>query len=237
MLYWAVGKAWNNRLQNVIELERMERSWCKNGNVEIFSEGDAWPRPRTNCPASYVEIFDTALRADGGLDGILKYGLDYFSNAGYETGYSERHLKNKPLYEKIHKHFGDKTPCGVRVYEKMQKFAETEIPTEIEKTCNIQDCFFSIASKMLSDSTIPTVYEGLGVAGIAFAENINMVSEEALKNGIIIDAKAAKILNKKGIDVGIISIGNEVYTCEEHFEDTGEVIRTTLCFNRNAHYR
>ena len=81
----------------------MESSWTKAGDIEILAEGDAFPRPRTRCPASYLEGFDTAIRASGCTDGILKYGIDYFSNTDYETGYAAFHrrlslIRNIPIY-------------------------------------------------------------------------------------------------------------------------------------------
>lgn len=225
--YWAVNKGWGNRLQNIIELERMEKSWCEDEDIEIFAEGDVNPRPRINCPANYLELFDMAIRADGRLDGILKYGIDYTSNPDYETGYAERHLRNKPVYDEIHRSFDDKKVCGVRVYEKMNKFSEMVIPDEVAGTCNVQDIFFSPAARMMSDCSIPTIYNGDGVCGIAFAENINMVPEEAMKNGIIIDARAASILQAKGIDTGIISVGNKIKTNIEYFADMDEYVNCT----------
>ena len=99
--YWAVGNRWGNSLQDVIEFERMESSWTRDDEIEIFSEGDSFPRPRTNCPASYVEGFDTALRAAGCTDGILKYGIDYHSNRDYEEGYALFHERNRQLYKNI----------------------------------------------------------------------------------------------------------------------------------------
>lgn len=215
--YWAVNKGWGNRLQNVIELERMERSWCGDG-IEIMAEGDAYPRPRTNCPASYVEIFDTALRVAGGLDGILKYDIDYHSNPGYEDGYIQRHEKNRGLYKKIEKYYDEKTPVGIRVYERMKKFEDMEIPEEFEGKNDIADLFFSPAAKMLSDNSIPSVYEGDGVCGIAFAENVRVVPECAMKKGLIIDLRAAKILKERGIDVGLVSVGEKYNTSKEYFD-------------------
>ena len=228
--YWAVNKSWNCRLQNIIELERMERSWCGE-NIEIFSEGDVYPRPRPSCPSSYLEIFDTAMRADGRMNGILKYAIDYTSNAGYENGYIERHLKNEKLYDKIDKYFGNKHACGVRVYERMQKFADMKIPEPVEGTCNVQDIFFSVAARMMSDSSIPTVYDGMGIGGIAFAENVEIVSEEALKRGIITDFRAAEILREKGIDTGIVSVGGKINTVEEYFENTRNYVRLNCTAN------
>ncbi len=236
--YWAVNKGWGNRLQNIIELERMEASWCGD-DIELMAEGDAWPRPRTHCPASYLEIFDTALRASGALNGILKYGLDYFSNPDYELGYIERHEKNKEIYKQIEKHFDDKTPCGVRVYERMKKFEDTVIQPEFEGSNEIQNLFFSPAAKMLSENSIPTTYAGDGICGIAFAENVKAVSPEAMKKGLIIDLRAAEILKEQGIDTGLLSIGEKYKASEEYFDflDDTHRIDNQVCdikVNENA---
>ena len=94
--YWAAEKSWKNRLQDAIELNRMEKSYFSGKEIELIAEGDAWPRPRTKCPASFVEGYDTALRATQELDGILKIGIDYTSSRDYEAGYEKYHLRNKP---------------------------------------------------------------------------------------------------------------------------------------------
>ncbi|MBQ7118810.1 MAG: hypothetical protein IJO09_01215 [Oscillospiraceae bacterium] len=230
--YWAKEKQWGNRLQNIIELERMEKSWCEGSGIEVFSEGDVYPRPRTNCPASYLEIFDTALRASGGFDGILKYGIDYYSNPGYESGYIFHHIRNLPLYSEIEKHFGDKKPCGIRVYEKMKKFSDMKIPESISGMGEeIQNCFFSPASRMTSDNSIPSVYESLGVCGIAFGENATELSDEALKKGVIIDMRAAEILSENGIDVGLIKKGSLISCDEEFFNEGRDVVRVEFRFH------
>ena len=208
--YWAVGKQWGNSLQDVIELERMESSWTKNGEIEIMAEGDAYPRPRTSCPASYLEGFDTAIRASGCTDGILKYGIDYYSNADYETGYANFHERNLELYDKIDGFFRGKKHCGVRVYESMKKVADMVMPTKVNGTVNISDLFFSKAARTLAFNTIPSVYEGSGVCGIVFDENARNLPLEALENGLIIDIAAAEILMERGVDVGIAQIGNNV---------------------------
>lgn len=230
--YWAKEKQWGNRLQNIIELERMEKSWCEKSGIEVFSEGDVYPRPRTNCPASFLEIFDMALRASGGFDGILKYGIDYYSNPGYEAGYISRHIRNLPVYDAIEKHFGDKTACGIRVYEKMKKFSDMKIPERIAGVGEkIQNCFFSPASRMTSDNSIPSVYEGEGVCGIAFGENATELSESALKRGVIIDMRAAEILQEKGIDVGLVEKKGEISADEEFFNEGRDVVRVEFRFH------
>lgn len=224
--YWAVNTQWNNRLQDVIELERMESSWIKqiDPDVEIVAEGDAFPRPRINCPASYLEGFDTAIRASGCTDGIAKYAIDYTSNPGYETGYAKFHNRNKELYKQIDKYFKNKTDCGIRVYTAMKKVADTVTKTQVNDNTNLQNLFFSQGARTLTHNTIPTTYNGIGVTGIAFDENARHLPEDAFENGLIIDATAAEILISKGIDVGIKKFGERKYATEEHFIDNGNYI-------------
>ena len=70
---------------------------------------DSFPRKRPSpaarlrhkTPASYLELFDMALRADGTVDGILKYVMTYYLHPDYEKGYVERHCRNKGLYAAI----------------------------------------------------------------------------------------------------------------------------------------
>ena len=224
--YWEVKKQWGNSLQDVIELERMESSWTKTEGIEIMAEGDAYPRPRTLCPASYIEGFDMAIRASGCTDGILKYGIDYHSNADYETGYALFHERNREVYKKIDMLFGNKEPVGVRVYESMNKIADMVMPTKVNKSVNIQDLFFSKAARTLSYNTVPTVYEGEGVCGIVFDENARSLPLEALKNGLILDIAAAEILTERGIDVGLSEIGAETGGKCEHFLCDGNNILT-----------
>ena len=223
--YWAVDKSWGNSLQDVIELERMESSWTRQGDIEIMAEGDVYPRPRINCPASYLEGFDTAIRVSGCTDGILKYGIDYTSNSDYETGYAKFHQRNKKIYENINKLFADKTNVGVRVYETMNKVADAVTPTKVNNNTDFQDLFFSKAARTLACNSIPTVYEGNGVCGIVFDENARNMPLSALKNGLILDIAAAEILTQRGIDVGLKKInsllnsdnGSIVVGMEEHF--------------------
>lgn len=223
--YWAVKQSWGNCLQDTIELERMESAWTKQEDIEIMAEGDAFPRPRINCPASFVEGFDTAIRASRCTDGILKYGIDYTSNADYETGYAKFHERNCDTYHAIDRAFGDKKNCGIRVYESMKKLSDMVVPTKVNESVNIQNFIFSKAARTLACNSIPTVYEGEGVCGIVFDENARNMPLTALKNGLILDIAAAEILKDRGIDVGLEKIHSTlndngsslVFGMDEHF--------------------
>lgn len=222
--YWAKDKAWGNTLQDVVELERMEAAWNQCPDIELIAEGDAYPRPRLNCAANYVEGFDTAIRASGSLDGILKICIDYVSNVGYEKGYLKQYIKNKPVYQEIEKHFSNKKHIGISVYESMNKASIMQFPNALGGNSDMEKVFFSSAARVLAANAIPTVYDGCGITGIAFGENAYALTEENLNKGIIIDALAAKILSDRGIDVGIDNFGAGVSIKYQYFCDDDNYI-------------
>ena len=223
--YWAVNRNWGNRLQDVIELERMESSWCGDlEEIDVLSECDPFPRPRTACPASYTEGFDMALRVAGAVTGTHKYVLDYVSDTDYETGYIEKHKENEWIYDKINEVFSKKQSVGVRIYERMDKFEDMEVPQNYAGGDGVQNLFFSPAARLLATQTIPSVYSGLGVLGIAFGANVKYLEEGALENGLILDVPAAKILMEQGVDVGLESVGESYSTDKEYFVETNNYI-------------
>ncbi len=221
--YWAVRQP-GRRLQDIIELERMESSWRRDKDIEIFCEGDVYPRPRWQIPAAFLEGFDTAMRAAACTDGILKYALDYTSGVRYERGYTDSHMRNKELYGKLEQYFAGKNACGVRVYEAPKKYAAQEIYERIEGDMKIQNIFYSPAAEMLACCAIPSVYEGGGVCGIAFGENARALPEQALNDGLILDMEAARILQLRGIDTGCERIGELLTPVEEYFVSENEYV-------------
>jgi len=206
--YWAVRKNWGNELQDCIDMDRMEAAWVRSVDpeIEIIAEGDSFPRPRTTCPASYLENFDMAIRAAGCCDGILKYGIDYFSNMDYETGYTKFHLRNKENYAGIHKYFDGKREAGVRVYTYTKKLPKAVF----DKPVNIEHMVFPQAARILSANTIPILFAGKGICGAVFGEDARQLPLEAVEQGLILDFAAAKILAERGVDVGITAFGDTV---------------------------
>ena len=221
--YWSPNKSFNCRLQDVIELERMESAWCCEG-LEIVSEGDCYPRPRFACSAGRLECFDIALRAAGGTDGILKYMFDYSSGPDYETGYADRHVKNRPLYEKTDAAFAGKTAVGVRVYEYKNKFETMTVTGHYDGKDDVQNTFFSPAAKLLTACSIPTVYTGTGAAGVVFGENARYLTDAEIGSGLIPDVRAAEILQSRGVDVGLDNVGDCARAEEEYFTESREYV-------------
>ena len=221
--YWAAIGAWGNRLQHTVELSRMEAAWVEDADIELIAEGDVYPRPRHRVPATYLENYDTALRASGACDGILKIMFDYMASIGYESGYLERHIKNQSLYSEIERIFGDKRAVGVRVYESMDKVRTMDLSGIADPDKYAAESFFSYAARLLADNSIPTTYEGAGV-GIAFGENARYLPEEALEHGLILDIPAARILMERGVDVGLEAIGDCLQNSALYFPCDGERI-------------
>ncbi len=225
--YWAALNAWgHSRISYVIEQERLEANRRENAEIEIFSEGDTYPRPRYRVPAAFLEGFDTALRADGCTDGILKYTFDYTADWDYEKGYNETHIRSLPVYNAIDELFAGKETVGVRVFDSARKFAEINMPYHKEHPEKVQELAFNAAGRFLASNSIPTAYNGTGYSGAAFGEDARILTPELLNNGAIIDFEAAMILKEKGIDTGIISAnGTAGMGSTEHFAD-GETTNT-----------
>lgn len=229
--YWAVSKSYGGfRMQDVIEQERMVRSFCGD-DIEIVSEGDPYPRPRWSCPASYVEGLDMALRADGGFDGILKYGIDYTAKPAYETGYAELASYNQKAYEAIADYFSDKISCGVYVREVPRKYEYMEIPQRVKEGAPLEYMVFSQATKMLAANAIPIAYRNCGYGTLVFGENAKYLTQEDTNGGLILDIAAAKIMMEQGIDVGLQSIGIRIYPEKEYFLTEDTYVSTMHAYN------
>ena len=215
--YWEKSGLHSNTLIDVIETERLERSWYDGSDIEILTEGDTYPRPRQRVPASYLELFDAALRADGSFDGILKYMMDYYSHAGYERGYIDRHLLDQEDLENIRELFLPLGCAGVRVYEHMRKTENADYTHSLYETDPIRHQLFSRAGRLLSHNSIPTVYKGTGCAGIAFGENARYLPPDVFEKPLILDVPAARILQEAGIDTGITAFGDRFSVLQEQF--------------------
>jgi hypothetical protein len=157
------------------------------------------------------------MRADGTVDGILKYMVDYWSTAGYEPGYLAFHQRNHELYRQLAQDFAPKKAAGIRVYEAMRKIEGQDFPESAEKPRNFHRYLFSYAARMLSANGIPTTYDGTGCAGICFGENAKKLPDEALENGLILDGTAALLLQEQGVDTGIENFFGDFQSQEEYF--------------------
>ena len=221
--YWPAS--WGgpcSSLPYVIELERMQRFWCENEDIEIFAEGDVYPRPRHFVPSAYLEQMDMALRVDGGTDGILKYGIDYGASPTYETGYADRAERNAPVYSGIAELFDGKKNVGVSVACEMKRLANRFISDSCIIGSNADDGFFQPEQYFLTSNSIPITYgDGMAVK-IAFGENARYLSME--EKGFILDVPGARFLEEKGVDTGLARAASVTDAPEEKYPAEGEHI-------------
>lgn len=204
--YWYHFGNWCNSLGNIIELERMQQHWCEQfaPEIEIFSESDTHPRPRYVVPSAYVENFDGALRASGGMNGILKYIA--YDDPHYESGYMERHIKHLPELEAISAMFKDGKNVGIHLFEPMHKLRERDF--SVTAQTNILECFFPISQRLQCATSIPATYEERddGYPLIVFGDNARYLPQWSEQMPLILDVEAARILMDQGEDVGLLEV-------------------------------
>lgn len=202
--WWGAGAGWS--IIATTEVAKTLATLNQNEETELMWEGDCFPRPRYATPSSHLELFDAILRSSKGADGILKYIVDYTSHPTYETGYVVRHIHNLPLNEKMAQLFGESELLGVRINVFKDVIKYMDIPED-----------FGIAylnqvprgdGALLSQNSIPTIYEGKGLCNAVFGENARHISLSELEKGGILDIRAALILQERGVDIGIQSVSS-----------------------------
>ncbi len=195
--YWAAQGG--RSFAYVVELERMLAHWNKDNGIETMSEGDAYPRPRHNVPASYLELFDGVMRADGQIGGILKYMVGYSTTHSYETGYLKKHIKNLPAMEHLGEIFAEKQAVGVFCPSRPRLIndADFNIGTMYERYTQ------PLAGMVMGSLTIPTTYSENGICTALFGEEARHIELHKIKKGAVLDAVSARILLERGIDVGL----------------------------------
>lgn len=192
----------------IIERSRQQCAWGEGSGVELFCEGDTYPRPRTNVPARTLELFDFAMACDGSSDGMLQYVFDYTHDLSYEEGYARRMIRNRPVRERAAALFAGKGADGVEVYDVIHKLAHWQLPEVLgENTVQWIQATPSkgLAADVLCRNSIPTAYEETGLPVLVLGENGRHVPLEKLRNGAILDGAAAELLQRRGVDVGLLA--------------------------------
>lgn len=204
--YWM--SIWPNGLIHVIEATRMQAAALKGTGIEVMAEGDVYPRPRYNVPSRLLELFHYAMIADGNCDGMLGYIFDYYQKPNYETGYIDRYIKTEPLRQGVEELFAGKQAAGVYNYHVQHKVRDWVLP-EGEPipgiATKISQGHKPSTHGILSCNSIPSTFAEGEYPCLITGENARTVPEKVLKNGAILDATAAMILQGRGIDTGICS--------------------------------
>ncbi len=217
--YWYSQKRFGKySLQLIAEITRQQVKWCENRrDIEIFSENDSYPRLSAVTPAAHTELFDQMLRVCEGVDS-LKYIIDYL-DPNRKNRYTTEHMRNMELYKKISDVFDDKECIGVRIYENAHLLKDAELSPDFKGEASVTNRWFNQAAQIPSIHAVPITYNGSGICGMVFGENAKYLPADAFEKGLIIDLKAAQILQNNGIDVGLISKKKITENVFEHFAD------------------
>ena len=201
--YWAASMQ-KCSLADVIGLERLQLFWADEHGFtgELLAEGDTYPRPRYVVPASFLEIYHSALSAENRLDGILKYGVDYYAAAGYETGYYAAAARNRELCRRIADAFSGTEKRGYRVREDRRKLSAATWPGRADLRGIEWDMpCFSPAVRFLNDTGMP--YNFTEGPVVAFGDNARHLSEADMRQGVVTDLPGAQLLQARGYDAGL----------------------------------
>lgn len=209
-----------------IEAIRLQTEWCGEG-IDLYSEGDTFPRPRHWVSGNRLEMYDMIIRADGRTAGTLKYMLDYNSSADYETGYIDRHIKNREAYAEIEKRFvGETVGLGIFEYPKLLNALEFSEDYPFERYG--EGGYLPLVSQLFTgDNSIPVTYGKADGATLVFGENARYIDSNVLSHGAVLDAAAAKILFEKGIDVGFTAFKRVQSPNAEFFCDSNDQTTAT----------
>lgn len=204
--YWVTGRV-QRTFAHVIELERVLASFAAGRGMELFYEGDTYPRPSDLVPASHLQLFHLAMIADGQADGILKYLFNYISSPAFDPKYVDRHVRDAEAFARAEALFAGGADLGVRVYEHPHLFdgADLSLTGADESKFQFSSDTVSSAGTMLLGCGIPTVYAGEGVASAIFGENARYF--RLPETGVILlDGVSAAIYTSLGADVGLAEV-------------------------------
>lgn len=233
--YW---RLFGESIASPMDFERRQAMEYQKQNVLLYVEGDPYPRPRFTNSAYRLEFYHTVAIADCNFDGIMKYAIDYMSDANYEIGYVKKSKFHTSLYETIETMFSDKDCSGVYLYEPFDFVTKAVYMPHSPEGRVVH----SAGRHFFNDISIPIAYKPNCVNAV-FGENARNFDLNLLENGTVLDIRAAMIFRERGVDVGIRSF-NEVIPgetghglnayYEEYFEEQDKVAlyaKPAVCFN------
>lgn len=203
--YWPFlsAKYWKYTLNDVMDFVRMQIGWLRSKDWEVFDENDSYPRSSWVVPASYIELYDKIVIANGGA-GRHKYIL-CFGGEGPEKGdrrYLEAHLKNMEADKVLARMFEHTHPVGMYVHSMEHSLRMTTLPDSYRSNGYMfSRISLPIGAKYLNLCTIPAQFDRPG-PGILTGHLGELVDERELTRGVLLDSESATHLAKRGFDVG-----------------------------------
>ncbi|MBO7742514.1 MAG: hypothetical protein J6S21_08175, partial [Victivallales bacterium] len=227
--YWARP---SEHAGEIIEFSRLQKSWIRNPETEIFVEGDTFPHNTYVTSANMLEAFTEGLAASG-MDGILSYQYSYGDHQTTDMEYHDLSVKALP-FRKALRQYSPKDWTEIGFEPGLSKDELKVRPSDPETWPLFRPpCYFCMMAPRLG---IPTAYGNPDAPVALFGPEVEAFSDEELKNflkrGAAVDAVAAEILIRRGFDLGIQSITPRVKSHTSDITDTG-VSFLLRCFANN----
>lgn len=205
--YWSVfsQRVPGQTLGDVCDFVRMQAGWYRGRDIVLWDENDPHPRASEMVPASYCELYDKIMMANGGVH-RHKYMLCY-DRLSKDAAYLDAHLEDMGDDNALIKMFGGTTPLGFRVWNCEHCIDSMTLPEEYPGNWRLMGMItHSFAAEFLTENSIPSRFEGgVGAPGIAFGDQAALLPAESLEGGLVLDVPAALALQARGVDVGLDS--------------------------------
>lgn len=202
--YWPViaPRFPGQTLGDVCDFVRMQIGWYRGSGIALFDENDPYPRDSKIVPPEYCEIYDKVMLANGG---VHRHKYMFCDDPKHpDKAYLEAHLADMEDDAVLIDMFKDKTPCGFRIWKSEHILRETSFPDEYAGDSPMMvRSSHSSAAVFMTSRNIPVCFEGSGFPGIVFGDQARLIPEEAVGDGLILDAPAALALMSIGINVGL----------------------------------
>lgn len=198
--YWPVlsKKFPSYTLNDVMDFVRMQIGWLRKKDWDIFDENDPFPHDHFTVPVSFVELYDKIMIANGGTH-RNKY-IACFPPGG-DRSYLNAHIRNLPKDQKLKDMFAGLDPIGFYVHTKMHALRETTLPDEFMGSGPLLHLFSQpLAALFMNQFGLPTQFESKG-PGVLTGHLAETVPADDLRDGVLLDAEAAKLLLRRGIPV------------------------------------
>lgn len=211
--YWPIvaPRFIGQTLGDVTDFARMQIGWYRDRDIVLFDENDPYPRKSDVVPASFCELYDKVMIANGGIN-RHKYMFCYDPKEP-DYAYLDAHLSSMKDDSALERMFSEKTPVGYRVWEPEHRLRGMALP---EDYCGSNWMMVaasqSPAAAFLTANGVAARFEGgpesgtpHACPGIAFGAQAALLPDEAIHGGLILDVPAALALQARGIDVGLAS--------------------------------
>ena len=208
--YWPTG--WvrfrypGQDLGGVLEFVRWQVGCYRTKGFAILDENDPCPRDPEWVPAGMCEIYDKVTIAEGGVirDKYMMQLNRMRPEVGFSPDYLAAHMRNLAKDRDIAALFKDAKPVGFRVFMPERLVREATLPDRYVGDENMLTRFSQpMAGISIYLCGTVTQYERDDQPWAVYGAAAAKLPSAALKAGVMTDREGAKMLEMKGVDVGL----------------------------------